>query len=363
MLTTVGGFAAAAAAQTPSSAAKAGAAVHVRRACAAPTSADAMSCFVLVRTDIKAVTAASMRPGALPNGYGPAQLQSAYNLPSSTAGAGESVAVVDAFDDPTAVADLAVYRKTFGLPACNTKTEAGCLTKVNQNGAASPLPAPSGSTGWATEESLDVDMVSAICPKCHIYLVEAIGPSTGNLGTGVDSAVSVLHVKFISNSYGGMQRKTDPALDTKYYKHAGVAVVASAGDSGYGVSYPAASQYVTAVGGTDLTKAPERPVAGKRSYGPAPAPAARSTRQSPRGRPTRAAAGGPTTTCQRRGSRDGGRHVRHLRPGWLDRRRRHECVLADHRLGVRSGRQPGQAHVPVVVPVRTHERPERRDDR
>jgi len=260
VLTTVGGFAAAittvAAAQAPSSGAVKAEAVHVRRACAAPTSATATSCFVLVRTDVKQRTAASIRFGApTGEGYGPAQLQSAYNLPSSTRGAGEAVAVVDAFDDPTAVADLAVYRKAWGLPACNTKTEAGCLTKVNQNGAASPLPSPSGSTGWATEESLDVDMVSAICPKCHIYLVEAIGGSIGNLGTGVDSAVTVLHVKFVSNSYGTNQRKTDPALDTKYYKHPGVAVVASAGDSGYGVSYPAASEYVTAVGGTDLTKA------------------------------------------------------------------------------------------------------------
>jgi subtilase family serine protease len=126
---------------------------------------------------------------------------------------------------------------------------------VNQNGAASPLPAPSGSTGWATEESLDVDMVSAICPKCHIYLVEATGPSTANLGTGVDSAVKVLKVKFVSNSYGGKDTAKDATYDTRYYKHPGVAVTASAGDSGYLVSYPAASQFVTAVGGTDLTKA------------------------------------------------------------------------------------------------------------
>jgi subtilase family serine protease len=216
-----------------------------------------MSCLVLIRTDVDQRTEGSIR-GSAPKGYGfgPAQLQSAYNLPSSTDGAGESVAVVDAFDNPDAVSDLAVYRKAWGLPACNTSTGAGCLTKVNQEGKASPLPAPSGTTGWATEESLDVDMVSAICPKCHIYLVEAVGPSNANLGTGVDAAVKVLHVKFVSNSYGGPQKATDPTFDTKYFNHPGVAVVASAGDSGYGVGYPAASQYVTAAGGTDLTKAP-----------------------------------------------------------------------------------------------------------
>ena len=85
------------------------------------------------------------------------------------------MAVVDAYDDPNAVADLATYRAAWGLPACNTSTGAGCLTKVNEYGATSPLPKPAGVTGWATEESLDVDMVSAICPNCHIYLVEATG--------------------------------------------------------------------------------------------------------------------------------------------------------------------------------------------
>lgn len=252
-----GGFAAAAAAQTPAAgAAKAGTGVQVRHACAVTNSTTTMSCLVLIRTDVKQQSAASIHYGAPQgDGYGPAQLQSAYKLPSTTAGAGESVAVVDAFDDPTAVADLAVYRKAWGLAACNTKTGAGCLTKVNQNGATSPLPAPSGTTGWATEESLDVDMVSAICPLCRIYLVEADGPTIKDLGTAVDSAVSVLHAKFVSNSYGGRQSSKDPGFDTKYYKHSGVAVVASAGDSGYGVGYPAASQYVTAAGGTDLTKA------------------------------------------------------------------------------------------------------------
>ena len=240
----------------PASGAKPGPAVHVRHACAASTSGTVMACLVLVRTDVKQQSAASIRFGVpTGEGYGPAQLQSAYNLPSSTAGAGESVAVVDAYDDPTAVSDLAFYRKAWGLPACDKSTGAGCLTKENQNGATSPLPAPSGTTGWATEESLDVDMVSAICPKCQIFLVEAEGPTTKDLGTAVDAAVNVLHVKFVSNSYGGRQSSKDPGFDTKYYQHAGVAVVASAGDDGYGVGYPAASQYVTAAGGTDLNKA------------------------------------------------------------------------------------------------------------
>ena len=233
-----------------------GASTNVRRACAPSTNSTVMSCLALVRTDIPQRSAASFG-FASPTGYGfgPAQLQIAYNLPSSTAGVGESVAVVDAYDDPTAVSDLAVYRSAWGLPPCDTATGAGCLTKVNQNGESSPLPKPSGTTGWATEESLDVDMVSAICPNCHIYLVEAGGPGHVHLGTAVDSAVKVLHVKFVSNSYGSPQKPADPTDDTDYYDHPGVAIVAAAGDSGYGTGYPAASRYVTSAGGTSLTKA------------------------------------------------------------------------------------------------------------
>ena len=233
----------------------AAAAAHVRRACAVRYRAGVMSCMALIRTDVRQRSAASIG-GAKPVGfgYGPPALQSAYSLPSATAGVGETVAVVDAYNDPTAVSDLATYRSSWGLPACDTATGAGCLSVVNQNGASSPLPRNSNASGWATEESLDVDMVSAICPNCHIYLVEANTPTVVNLGTGVNAAVS-LGAEFVSNSYGGSQGKNDPTFDTSYYEHAGVAVTVSAGDSGYGVSYPAASQFVTSVGGTTLRKA------------------------------------------------------------------------------------------------------------
>ena len=225
----------------------------VRRACAATSNPGFAACMVLIRTDVKQRNEAQVSPQAPPNGYGPSSLQSAYKLPSSTAGTGQIVAVVDAYNDPDAVSNVATYRSTYGLPACNTTTKAGCLTVVNQNGAASPLPANSGSTGWATEESLDVDMVSAICPACHIYLVEADTPSFKNLGTAVNASVNVLHAGFVSNSYGGNDSTKDKTYDTDYYKHKGVAVTASAGDDGYQVNYPAASRDVTAVGGTSLS--------------------------------------------------------------------------------------------------------------
>ena len=253
-LALVGGTAAsAAAAQAPAGHGARVASHDYRRACAVAHRPGVAACMALVRTDVRQRPAAFFRLAApVGFGYGPADLVSAYNLPSSTTV--RNVAVVDAYNDPNAVSDLATYRSSWGLPACNTTTGAGCLTVTNQNGAASPLPANSGSTGWATEESLDVDMVSATCPSCHIFLVEANSPTIGNLGTAVNSAVSVLGAGYVSNSYGASESSAETGWDTSYYNHPGVAVTASAGDGGYGVSYPAASQYVAAVGGTRLTK-------------------------------------------------------------------------------------------------------------
>jgi subtilase family serine protease len=253
-LAIVGGSAAAAsAAQAHTAARPVHTGLDYSRACPVVRGPGVMACMALIRNDVKHFSAASLR-GKAPtgDGYGPSTLQGAYDLPSSTAGSGQSVAVVDAYNDPDAVSDVATYRSAWGLPACNTSTKAGCLTVLNQNGAASPLPANAGSNGWDVEESLDVDMVSAICPNCHIYLVEANAPTTFALGTAVNSAVNKLHVDYVSNSYGGSQSSQDGTYDTDYYQHAGKAIVASAGDSGYGVAYPAASQYVTSVGGTSL---------------------------------------------------------------------------------------------------------------
>src|ERR1700742_2844591 len=122
-----------------------------------------------IRISGATVSATGVKPdAATPSGYFPADLQSAYKLPSSTAGAGQTVAIVDAYDDPSAEADLGVYRAQFGLPACTTAN--GCFRKVSQTGTTTY---PKKDGGWAEEISLDVDMVSAICPKCHILLVEA----------------------------------------------------------------------------------------------------------------------------------------------------------------------------------------------
>jgi subtilase family serine protease len=212
--------------------------------CAAPAVGNQVSCFALVRTD--PVSALAQGPA----GYGPADLQSAYNLPSKSAGTGATVAIVDAYDDPNAESDLAVYRQQFGLPPCTTAN--GCFRKLNAFGNASSLPA--GNTGWGAEISLDLDMVSAICPNCHIVLLEASSALALELFTAVNTAVN-LGAKYISNSYGGAESLLQSLEDELYFNHPGVAITASTGDTGYGVSYPAASQYVTAVGGTSLIRA------------------------------------------------------------------------------------------------------------
>jgi carboxypeptidase family protein len=225
----------------------------VRRACPQPTRARVAGCLALVRTDVRphrGLFRRGVTVQAAPSGYGPSDLQSAYDLPSSTAGNGATVAVVDAYNDPDAAADLATYRAQYGLPACTAAS--GCFRVVNQKGQASPLPADAGTTGWDEEESLDVDMVSAVCPHCKIILVEAKGPSIANLGTAVDAAVA-LGADYVSNSYGAIDQAAETRWD-KYYDHPGAVITASAGDGGYGVNYPSASQYVTAVGGTTLVQ-------------------------------------------------------------------------------------------------------------
>ena len=229
-----------------SSAANAAPTAHSsHRACATARPGMA-SCSALVRSDI-AQSAASLRSrAAAPSGLSPANLVSAYKLPSSTAGSGQTVAIVDAYDAPTAEADLNVYRSQFGLSPCTTAN--GCFKKVDQNGGTSY---PKKDGGWAQEISLDVDMVSAVCPNCKIVLVEAKTPSFANLGKAENTAASLANV--ISNSYGGSD--ASDATYGSYYNHPGKAITVSSGDSGYGTEYPASSHYVTAVGGTSLLTA------------------------------------------------------------------------------------------------------------
>jgi subtilase family serine protease len=212
-----------------------GTAHRAAKVCAAPAPGTA-SCHSWVRTDVT--------PMATPSGYGPSDLRSAYKL-TSAGSSTQTIAIVDAYDDPTAEADLGVYRSQYGLPACTTAN--GCFRKVDQNGG---TKYPKVNGGWAQEISLDLDMASAICPNCHLLLVEASSASFANLGAAVNRAAA-MGANVVSNSYGGSDA-SDSSYGS-YYNHPGVAITVSSGDTGYGVQYPASSHYVTAVGGTTMT--------------------------------------------------------------------------------------------------------------
>ncbi len=189
-----------------------------------------------------AATAAAERPA----GYHPSDLQAAYGLTSAalTDGGSQTVAIVDAYDDPNAASDLATYRSTFGLPACSTN----CFHKVSQTGSS---VLPTASAEWAEEISLDLDMVSAICPNCKILLVEAKSTALADLFAAEDYATS--HANVVANTWGTPEFSSERSYDFHFQKS--VPITFASGDAGYGVQYPAASPYVIAVGGTTLQRA------------------------------------------------------------------------------------------------------------
>jgi subtilase family serine protease len=208
----------------------------VRRVCGS-RKADEPHCEALARTD-----------GASNNGYVPSDLQSAYNLPSTTKGAGQTVAVIELLDDPNVESDLFQYRNTFKLPVCSTLN--GCFRRVNQRGKTNKYPPPDANN--AIETSLDIDMVSAACPNCNILLVEGDSNTWKSLAQSVDEAVK-LGATIVSVSYGGTKKDINPAD----YDHPGVVILAAGGDHGYyghGNQVPADLPTVVAVGGTSLTR-------------------------------------------------------------------------------------------------------------
>lgn len=208
------------------------------------------ACQSLLRTDHPAVK--SLAPRALPPGYGPPHIRSAYQLPFG-AGRGRTVAVILAFHYPTAEADLAEYRRTYGLPPCTTAN--GCFQQIYATGTQPPV-----DSGWALEAAIDIQAVSAACPACNIQLVEAASDTIGDL-------VNAIHVarasgtKFISMSWGDGENAVQPIIDQTVFNYPGVAFVGSSGNVGGVTNWPAVSQYVTAVGGTHLRQTPQ-PIPG-----------------------------------------------------------------------------------------------------
>jgi subtilase family serine protease len=188
-------------------------------------------------------------------GYTPADLQSAYNIPSSGGGA-RTVALVESWDAEYLQSDLNTYRSAFGLSPCTTAN--GCFTKIRQNGSTSFCAVAQTANclpdlhQWSQESTLDVDMVSAMCPSCNILVVEANSNAFSDMAIAENEAAS-FNPFAISNSYGGLGNASAYA---SAYNHPGIMIFASAGDGGYtaGAATPASYNTVVSVGGTTLVQ-------------------------------------------------------------------------------------------------------------
>jgi hypothetical protein len=211
-------------------------------------------CFAEYLPQASVNAAAAGTPAAAPKGWSPQDLEAAYRLPVSR-GAGQTVALSEAYSTPHLAADLARYRRQYGLPPCTQAS--GCLRIVNQAGRPAPLPASGVPAGWDVETMLDVSMVSAACPHCKILIVEASSPSFGDMAASERTA-GRLGAQVISNSYGAPESGFTQAY-ARSYRLPGHTIVASAGDTGFGpANFPANLASVTAVGGTRLARAATR---------------------------------------------------------------------------------------------------------
>jgi hypothetical protein len=216
---------------------------------ATPATPDTAQCFAEIQN--KPASASRLAPNAqapAATALGPADIRAAYDLPAA-GGDGQTVAVVDALGTSTVEADLAVFRAHYGLPACTTGN--GCFRKVDQTGG---TDYPADDKGWGEETALDVDAVSAVCPGCHILLVEGDSASLADLATATETAVR-LGARFVSNSYGlSPENSVETTLDSSY-DHPGVVITASTGDKPNIPIWPSTNPHVLGVGGTTLTRA------------------------------------------------------------------------------------------------------------
>jgi subtilase family serine protease len=216
------------------------AADHSQRVCQGAV-ANTARCHARVLAD----AGGTPRATSSPTGLSPDTIKSVYGFPTgSTAGAGTTIGIVDAFNDPTAESDLGVFSSQFGLPACTTAN--GCFQKVNQSGGTSY---PRTDSGWALEISLDIQWAHAIAPGAKILLVEATTNSFTNLLAAEDYASA--HSQYVSNSWGGSEFSSETTFDS-HFSRTGVSFFASSGDSGLPASYPSASPNLISVGGTTL---------------------------------------------------------------------------------------------------------------
>ncbi|MFO0954700.1 MAG: S53 family peptidase [Isosphaeraceae bacterium] len=182
-------------------------------------------------------------PNPVSGALTPAQIASAYDLNlSASAGAGQTIAIVTAYNDPNIASDLATFSSTYGLPAAS-------LTVVNQYGSTTNLPATDGD--WSLEAAMDVEWAHAAAPGAKLVLVEANSASVSDMMTAVSTAAKLANV--VSMSWGGSEFAGETAYD-KVFANSKVTFVSASGDSGGygGAQWPSSSPYVVSVGGTTL---------------------------------------------------------------------------------------------------------------
>lgn len=191
-----------------------------------------------------------------PTGLSPAQIRPVYNLPSS--GGTGTIAIIDAYDDPTAENDLNVFSAEYGLPSCTTAN--GCFEKHQMSRKMR------SDGGWALEISLDVQWAHAIAPGAKILLVEGASSNGTDLLAAVDYARARPDVVAISMSWGGSEFASEATYDDRFISDYGASFFASSGDSGTGASWPAVAPNVTAVGGTTLAFNADGTLAGETAW-------------------------------------------------------------------------------------------------
>jgi subtilase family serine protease len=218
-------------------------------------------------------------------GYTPARLRDAYKI-AARGDPSTVIAAVAAYGYDNAESDLAFYRNYFGLPPCTRKNR--CFKKLNQNGNARDYPKQ--DLDWAQDSAIDLEMAGAMCPACTLYLIEANENSFASLGAAEDTAAR-LGAHVILNSYGGDEPGSQQF--EHFYDHPGATVVASSGDRGFIVQFPASSSHVIAVGGTRLVPDAASTAAGARARGRKAAAAAALFMRSLDGSTTLAAPDGP----------------------------------------------------------------------
>lgn len=208
------------------------------------TRAGVPACPNVPRGQIQCLALIQSKSGISPAvaGWAPADFQAHYKLPSGTKGSGQIVAIVDAYDNPNVANDLATYRTEFGLGTAK-------LFKYNQEGKQSSYP--SGNAGWGVEIDLDVEMASATCPLCTIYLIEANSNDSSDLEAAEAEAVK-LGAHIVSNSW--VCSGYDSCVNQSDFDKPGVEYLAASGEDGLGVGAPAAFADVAAIGGTVLSK-------------------------------------------------------------------------------------------------------------